>query len=144
MEFHIFFSLIWIPRCARGREPHKIIEFVWIFDFYFDSALRPGGDTAQDHNHKLCDPALRWARALALRPGPCALGPGPWALSPGPWALGPGPGALGPGPRPQGLPQEKKFLWSGVGPGGPKEPKWAQGAPWAPLGPLGPPAGGCP
>ena len=46
-------------RCARGWEEHQIRDFVRILDFDFDPALRPGRDTAQDHNHKLCDPALR-------------------------------------------------------------------------------------
>ena len=78
MDFLGFSILILTPRCARGRRQRKIIDSVRLFDFVFDSALRPGGDTAQDHNHKLCDPALRWA-----------LGPGPEPRS---WARARGPG----------------------------------------------------
>ena len=61
MDFPGLLSLILIPRCARGRRQRKSTDFVKINDFVFDSALRPGGDTAQDHNHKSCDPATRCA-----------------------------------------------------------------------------------
>ena len=49
IDFPGFSILVLIPRCARGRMQRKITDFVRISDFVFDSALRPGGDTAQDH-----------------------------------------------------------------------------------------------